>query len=409
MTALTRGQALSAAAQIRDETAIGANTATRVGTLLSNLIDSTVFQGEAQTPPSAGDGLTGTDIFSVVADGTSLTVSAAGIKITDITGPAFLGRAINSSGAVVAIAGSEGQAARVLGGALGFGTLATAAYADGSLTLAKMANVATDSLLGRDTAGLGAPEVISLNATLSMTGAGALQRAALTGAVSAPAGSNTVTFASGDFGALNLSTTGFITVGASAATSGVIRLASQAKVTALSTLAVNQDLLQLDSGDNVKLGNTTSTVIIQGSSSVRVINGSNEIARFGTTSLRLGVNDYTWDNGSSTPRLYQETNTANGATGRAMLFNAQDMSGTTSTGAELGLRPGSGTSAGGELWLGIGSGTKRIRMNDIGLAFFTTAPVAKQAPTGSRGGNAALASLLTALAASGLITDSTSA
>ncbi len=43
------------------------------------------------------------------------------------------------------------------------------------------------------------------------------------------------------------------------------------------------------------------------------------------------------------------------------------------------------------------------------LGFYGTAPTTKQAPTGSRGGNAALASLLTALATIGLITDSTSA
>lgn len=46
-------------------------------------------------------------------------------------------------------------------------------------------------------------------------------------------------------------------------------------------------------------------------------------------------------------------------------------------------------------------------INNIG--FYNTAPVAKQTVTGSRGGNAALASLLTALATSGLITDSSSA
>jgi hypothetical protein len=41
--------------------------------------------------------------------------------------------------------------------------------------------------------------------------------------------------------------------------------------------------------------------------------------------------------------------------------------------------------------------------------FNGTAPVAKPAVTGSRGGNAALASLLTAIAATGLLTDSTTA
>src|SRR5262245_58729727 len=67
--------------------------------------------------------------------------------------------------------------------------------ADG-VTFAKMQNIATDSLIGRDTAGTGDPENITLNATLSMTGAGALQRAALTGDVTAAAGSNTTAIAS---------------------------------------------------------------------------------------------------------------------------------------------------------------------------------------------------------------------
>lgn len=43
------------------------------------------------------------------------------------------------------------------------------------------------------------------------------------------------------------------------------------------------------------------------------------------------------------------------------------------------------------------------------VGFYNTTPAAKQTVTGSRGGNAALASLLTALAAIGLVTDSSSA
>jgi hypothetical protein len=43
------------------------------------------------------------------------------------------------------------------------------------------------------------------------------------------------------------------------------------------------------------------------------------------------------------------------------------------------------------------------------LGFYSTAPIAKPTVTGSRGGNAALASLLTALANLGLVTDSTTA
>lgn len=53
-------------------------------------------------------------------------------------------------------------------------------------------------------------------------------------------------------------------------------------------------------------------------------------------------------------------------------------------------------------------GTKRIEINNTGIGFFQAAPIAKPAVTGSRGGNAALADLLTDLALLGLITDSSS-
>lgn len=51
-------------------------------------------------------------------------------------------------------------------------------------------------------------------------------------------------------------------------------------------------------------------------------------------------------------------------------------------------------------------GSLRINGN---IGFYNTAPVAKPTVTGSRGGNAALASLLTALAGQGLLTDSSTA
>jgi hypothetical protein len=51
----------------------------------------------------------------------------------------------------------------------------------------------------------------------------------------------------------------------------------------------------------------------------------------------------------------------------------------------------------------------RISVNGTGIGFFAATPVAKPTVTGSRGGNAGLASVLTALATLGLITDSTTA
>jgi hypothetical protein len=76
----------------------------------------------------------------------------------------------------------------------GSGSQAATIAAD-AVTFAKMQNIATDSLIGRDTAGTGDPETILLNATLAMDGSGNLQRAALTGDVTALAGSNATTIA----------------------------------------------------------------------------------------------------------------------------------------------------------------------------------------------------------------------
>jgi len=60
------------------------------------------------------------------------------------------------------------------------------------------------------------------------------------------------------------------------------------------------------------------------------------------------------------------------------------------------------------LLLKSGDGNVKIQANDTGLGFFAATPIAKPTVTGSRGANAALASLLTALAGLGLLTDSSS-
>jgi hypothetical protein len=64
------------------------------------------------------------------------------------------------------------------------------------ITFSKMQTVSTSSLLGRQTAGTGNIESIGLNSTLSMDGSSNLQRAALTGDITASTGSNTTAITS---------------------------------------------------------------------------------------------------------------------------------------------------------------------------------------------------------------------
>ena len=64
-----------------------------------------------------------------------------------------------------------------------------------AVTFAKMQNIATDRLIGRDTAASGDPEEIAVNGGIEFGGAANIQRSALTGDVTATAGSNATTIA----------------------------------------------------------------------------------------------------------------------------------------------------------------------------------------------------------------------
>lgn len=103
--------------------------------------------------------ITGTDGQVLRVSGTALgfgSIATAGItdaqvtyaKLANVAGLSVMGRSANSSGVPADITGTDGQALRVSGTALGFGTLATAAYAASSVTLAKIANGTALSVLG---------------------------------------------------------------------------------------------------------------------------------------------------------------------------------------------------------------------------------------------------------------------
>lgn len=89
-------------------------------------------------------------------------------------------------GVTIELNGSNDLAVKDLG-------ISTGKIAADAVTFAKMQNIATDRLIGRDTAASGDPEEISIGGGLEFTGAGGIQRSALTGDVTASAGSNTTT------------------------------------------------------------------------------------------------------------------------------------------------------------------------------------------------------------------------
>ena len=88
----------------------------------------------------------------------------------------------------------------------GTGSFATEIAAD-SVGFPEMANLATDRLVGRDTTGTGDPETLTVGGGLEFTGSGGIQRSALTGAVTASAGSGTTAIAAGAVGPTELAAT----------------------------------------------------------------------------------------------------------------------------------------------------------------------------------------------------------
>ncbi len=130
-------------------------------------------------------------------------------KLADMATASFLGRNTAGSGdpEVLSIAvakamlnltgtNSGDQTISLTGDVTGSGTGSFAAtIANDAVTLAKLANIATDVLIGRDTTGTGDPETITVGGGLEFTGSGGIRRSALTGDVTAAAGSGSTTIA----------------------------------------------------------------------------------------------------------------------------------------------------------------------------------------------------------------------
>jgi hypothetical protein len=118
-------------------------------------------------------------------------------KIRDSAALSVIGRASNTTGdpADIVAANASEVLQRSVSNTLIFGPVDTGSLRDGSVTLDKMDSITTDSLLGRDTVGTGTPEVISVGGGIEFTGAGGIRRSALTGDVTATAGSNSTTIA----------------------------------------------------------------------------------------------------------------------------------------------------------------------------------------------------------------------
>jgi hypothetical protein len=82
--------------------------------------------------------------------------------LRDSSALSVIGRSANSTGDPADIATSnDGEVLRRSGTSLGFGTVATAGITDAAVTLAKLANISAQRVIGRNTSGSGVPEEVN--------------------------------------------------------------------------------------------------------------------------------------------------------------------------------------------------------------------------------------------------------
>lgn len=126
----------------------------------------------------------GTDVQAQDADLSALAaISSAGI-LTHVSAGVAAARTITGTSGQITVTNGNGFAGNPEIG-----------ISDNAFTFAKMQDIATDRLIGRDTAGTGNPEEITVGGGIQFSGSGGIERAALSGDVTAAAGSNTTVIA----------------------------------------------------------------------------------------------------------------------------------------------------------------------------------------------------------------------
>lgn len=163
---------------------------TTSGTLATTIANDAVTFAKIQNSSAASKLLgrgsaSGAGDFEEITLGTNLSMSGTTLNASGS------GTTPTGTGFVHITAGVQDAAAKLVD---------TADVNDGQITLAKMANIATDRLIGRDTAATGVPEAITVGGGIEFSGAGGIQTSAFTGDVTKAAGGTATTVAAVNLG-----------------------------------------------------------------------------------------------------------------------------------------------------------------------------------------------------------------
>ncbi len=130
-----------------------------------------------------------------ISDASSSTGSEEFVLVQSAIGKKF---SVAIAKQILSLAGTNSgdQTIALTGDITGSGTGSLAAtIANDAVTFAKQANIATDTLVGRDTAATGDPEALTVGGGIEFTGSGGIQTSAFTGDATKAAGGTALTLA----------------------------------------------------------------------------------------------------------------------------------------------------------------------------------------------------------------------
>lgn len=271
---------LRTAAEFLSDIGGGAST---WGAITGTLASQTDLQTALDAKVAANAGIIGATKTKITYDAKGLVTAGADATTADIADSS--NKRYVTDAQLTVIGNTSGtnsgdQTITLTGDVTGSGTgsFATTIAAD-AVTFAKLQNIATNSLVGRDTVGTGDAENILLDDTLELDGIGNLQRAALTGDVASTAGSNATTIQA-DAVALGTDTTGNyvatiadsgaseITVTGSGAESAAVTLAIAATIARDSELPSTFGTVAVSGQSDVVADSTTDTLTLAAGSNI---------------------------------------------------------------------------------------------------------------------------------------------
>lgn len=166
-----------------------------------------------------------------------------------------------------------------------------------------------------------------------------------------------------DFGSQNIVTTGAVSLGTNPASSGAIRLPNTSAIKMRTPdNASDYTALTIDGSGRLWLGSAASVsgeqvgaIFLYGNVEVGIGTGAGaDSMNFYSGSVNCAKNLFTFSSTLSNPVIRQISDSTNSITADSLTLQAQNATGTTSTGGDLVLTSGTGTSANGVLRLQSG-------------------------------------------------------